>query len=124
MIVSNRERFLRGSRCGVIQNQSFYCELVTDNVSAIVSTFNGKRDSKNYIPVAEAVLDQSLPRNRVQEIHDAFLEELDQYGVNGADLGGAIERVFGRARSQHIVTRYQNNALGRLAAGYMQGEGG
>jgi hypothetical protein len=123
MILSNRERILGGSRCGVIQNRSFHCELVTDEISAIVSSFAGEQDSKK-IPIAEALLDRSLTWKRVREIHDAFLEELDQCGVDGADLGGAIERVFGRARHEHIVTRYQNNAWGRIAAGTIQSKWG
>jgi hypothetical protein len=124
MILSNRERILGGSRCGVIQNRSFHCELVTDEISAIVSSNAGEQDSKKYIPIAEALLDRSLTWKRVREIHDTFLEELDQCGVDGADLGGAIERVFGRARHEHIVTRYQNKAWGRIAAGTIQSKCG
>jgi hypothetical protein len=116
MIVSNKERFFAGGRCGVIQNHSFCCALITDRISAVVATFTGEWDSKNHQPVAEALLDETLPRKRVREIHDAFLEELDQCGVRGLDLGGAIEQVFGRARNKNIVTRYQNEAGNLLAA--------
>ena len=122
MIVSNRDRIFAGGRCGVIQNQSFYCALITDNISTVVSTFTGEWDPKSHEPVAEALLDETLPRKRVREIHDAFLKELDQCGTDGVDLGGAIEQVFGRARYNNIVIRYQNNAGALLAAGNFQTE--
>jgi hypothetical protein len=117
MIVSNRERFFAGGRCGVIQNHSFRCALITDRMSALVATFTGEWDSKDHLPVAEALLDEALTPKQVREIHDAFLAELDEYGTNGLDLGGAIERVFGRARNKNIVTRYQNQAGSLFAAG-------
>jgi len=99
MIVFNRDRLFRGGRCGVVKNQSFRCALITDSASSIVSTFTGEWDSKNYNPVAEALLDQSLSSKRVRELHDTFLEELDQLGSDGIDLGGAIEKLFARARN-------------------------
>ncbi len=46
-----------------------------------------------------------------------FLEELDQCGADGLDLGGAIEQTFGQAHRKNIVTRYQNNAGMLLSAG-------
>jgi len=116
MIVFNRERFFFGGRCGVIHNQSFRSALITDSISAVVLTFSGEWDGKNYNPVAEALLCK-LSRQQVRKIHDVFLDELDQCGADGLDLGGAIEQVFGRARHKNIVSRYQNNAGMLLAAG-------
>src|SRR5271165_5444744 len=115
MILYNRERFFGGGRCGVIQNHSFSCALMTDGLSTVVATFTGEWDAKNHQPVAEALLDEALPKKQLREIHDAFLHELDQCGTNGLDLGGAIEQVFGRARTKNIVTRYQNLAGNMLA---------
>ncbi len=83
-------------------------------------TFTGEWDWKKHDPVAEALFFEALPRKQVREIHDAFLEELDQCGTNGLDLGGAVEQVFRRAHNTNIVTRYQNNAGMLLAANDFQ----
>jgi hypothetical protein len=116
MIVSNRERLFAGGSFGVIQNSSFCCALLTDRSSAVVAISTGEWDLKNHQPVAEALLDGALPRKQVRQIHNAFLEELDQCGIDGLDLGGAIEQVFGRARNKNVVTRYINKAGSLLAA--------
>ncbi len=135
MIVCNGIRFIAGYRCGVIENRSFCCALITDRVCADVWTFAGEwlslliKDADSYSgpragePVAKALLDEALTGKQVRAIHDSFLEELDQCGTGGLDLGGAIEEVFGRARHKNIVIRYQNKArpllalLARLEAG-------
>lgn len=116
MIAFNKERFFTSDCCGVIQNQSFRCALMTDHLSAVVSTFIGEWDRKSDHPVAEAVFHEGLARRQVREIHSMFLKELDECGADGLDLAGAIEKVFGRARAQNIVTRYKNNAAILLPA--------
>ncbi len=116
MIVFNKERFFTGDSCGVIQNASFHCALVTDRLSAVVSTFAGEWDGNSDHPVAEAVFLEGLPRKQIREIHSMFLEELDQCGMDGLDLAGAIEKVFGRARGKNIIVRYKNNAAILLPA--------
>jgi hypothetical protein len=116
MIVLNRDRFFGGGRLGVIQNTSFQCALNTvyhnSNVGsfALICSFSGEWNYKNYEPVAEALLQTSLSRKQVVQIHDAFLEKLDQRGLDGADLSGAIELVFKEACNTGIVTRYKNDA--------------
>jgi hypothetical protein len=114
MIVLNRDRFFRGGRWGVIQNASFRCALNTvhyrgEGSFAVIVSFSGEWDYKNYEPIAEALLKASLSRKQVMQIHDGFLEQLDRCGMAGTDLGGAIEEVFGDAYNTGIVTRYENN---------------
>lgn len=123
MIVFNKERFFSGGRWGVIQNQSFRCALITDRISTAVMTFTGEWDWKNHRPVAEALLSETLTGKQLREIHDVFLDEIDQYGNKGLDLGAAIEQVFGRAHNSNIVVRYQNEAAMLLAAGDSQTQG-
>jgi len=115
MIVLNKDRFFSGGRWGVVQNSAFRCALNTvrlgnEGAFAVVSSFAGEWDYKNYEPIAEALLQAQLSRKQVMEIHDTFLEQLDQCGIDGADLSTAIEKVFGRAHHKGIVTRYENNA--------------
>jgi hypothetical protein len=118
MIISNKDRFFRGGRCGVIQNASFRCALntVTDSHGSyvVVSSFSGEWDHKNHEPIAEAILDNKYSRKEARQTHDALLEQMDRCGANGSDLGGAIDEVFGDARQKGIVTRYTNNAAGLL----------
>jgi hypothetical protein len=103
MIMFYAKPFIARHRCGVIQNCSFWCALITSRMRADVWTSPGE-------PVAKALLDKALTPKQVRAIHDSFLEELDQCGTDGLDLSGAIEQVFGRARNKNIVIRYQNNA--------------
>ena len=115
MILLNRNRFFGGGRWGVVQNSSFRCALNTLHCGstesvAVISSFAGEWDYKNYEPIAEALLQTELSRKQVMQVHDAFIEQLDRCGENGADLGTAIEEVFGRARNTGIVARYENNA--------------
>jgi hypothetical protein len=115
MIILNRDRFFSGGRWGVVQNKSFRCALNTvcfgtKGSFAVIASFAGEWDYQNYEPIAEALLKASLSRKQVMQIHDAFLEQLDRCGVDGVDLGGAIEEVFGHAHNTGIVTRYENNA--------------
>jgi hypothetical protein len=115
MIVLNKNRFFSGGRWGVIQNASFRCALNTvhdggDRSFTLIASFAGEWDYKNYEPIAEARLKPSLSRKQVMLIHDGFLMQLDGCGTAGADLGGAIEEVFGDAYNTGIVTRYENNA--------------
>ncbi len=123
MIVINKERFFTGDSCGVILNQSFQCALVTDRLSAVVSTFAGEWDGNNDLPIAEAVFQGGLPRRQIREIHGMFLEELDRCGTEGLDLAGAIEKVFGQARDKKVVVRYKNNAAVLLASRDSRTEG-
>ena len=115
MIVLNGDRFFSGGRWGVIQTPSFRCALNTVHIGgkgsfALIASFAGEWDYKNYEPIAEALLEASLSRKQVMQIHDRFIERLDRCGMEGADLGGAIEEVFGDAYNSGIVTRYENNA--------------
>jgi hypothetical protein len=115
MIVLNKDRFFSGGRWGVVRNSSFRCALNTvclgrDGSFAVISSFAGEWDYKNYEPMAEALFQAKLSRKQVMEIHDAFLEQLDRCGENGADLSTAIEEVLGRAQDIGIVSRYENNA--------------
>jgi hypothetical protein len=73
MIVFNRDRFFSGGRCGVIHAVSFRCALITVSRSALVSTFMGEWDSKNYEPVAEALFYEALSRKQLRQVHDEFL---------------------------------------------------
>jgi hypothetical protein len=120
MIVSNKDRFFNGGRCGVIQNASFRCALNTTSDSrgsfVVVSSFSGEWDHKNHQPIAEALLDKKYSRKQAWQMHDAFLEQMDRCGRNGSDLGGAIDKVFGEAHQKGIVTRYKNNAALRLGS--------
>jgi hypothetical protein len=116
MIVLNRDRFFSAGRWGVVQTKSFRCALNTicfgsKGSIAMIASFAGEWDYKNYEPIAEALFKASLSRKQVMQIHDEFLERLDRCGVDGADLGGAIEEVFGRAHDAGIVTLYENNAV-------------
>jgi hypothetical protein len=121
MILLNRNRFFGGGRVGVIQNSSFRCALNTvrqgvEGSIAVISSFAGEWDYKNYQPVAEAHLTSCLSRKQVTQTHDTFLAELDRCGIDGIDLHGAIENVFGHACGTGIVTLYENNATPLLAA--------
>jgi len=121
MILLNRNRFFGGGRWGVLQNSSFRCALNTvsygsTGLFAVISSFAGEWDYKNYQPVAEARLTSWLTRTQVTQTHDTFLAQLDRCGLNGIDLYGAIENVFGHAYGTGIVTLYQNNATALLAA--------
>jgi hypothetical protein len=121
MILLNRNRFFGGGRVGVVQNSSFRCALNTvrhgsTGSFAVISSFAGEWDYKNYQPVAEAHLTSWLSRKQVIQTHDTFLAQLDRCGIDGIDLYGAIENVFGHAYGTGIVTLYQNNATALLAA--------
>jgi hypothetical protein len=121
MILLNRTRFFGGGRWGVVQNSSFRCALNTvpygnTGSFAMISSFAGEWDYKNYQPVAEARLTSCLSRTQVMQTHDTFLAQLDRCGIDGIDLHGAIETVFGRAHGTGIVTVYENNATALLAA--------
>jgi hypothetical protein len=115
MIVLNVDRFFSGGRWGVIQTPSFRCALNTVHIGgkgsfAVIASFAGDWDYKNYEPIAEALLKASFSRNQVMQLHNGFLEQLDRRGMEGVDLGGAIEEVFRDAYNSGIVTRYENNA--------------
>jgi|SRR5215475_1402380 hypothetical protein len=121
MILLNKNRFFSGGRWGVIQNSSFRCALHTVRHGsagpfAVISSFAGEWDYKNYQPVAEARLTYRLSRKELTQTHDAFLAQLDRCGADGIDLRGAIENVFGDAYGTGIVTLYENNATALLAA--------
>jgi len=110
MIIFNRDRFFGGGRCGAIRAASFRCALITVSTSAMVSTFVGEWDSKNYEPVAEAHFPEALSRQQMRQVHDQFLDQLNRCGIDDVDLWAAIEQVFGQARQKKIVHHYQNNA--------------
>ena len=121
MILLNRNRFFGGGRVGVIQNSSFRCALNTvrqgvEGSIAVISSFAGEWDYKNYQPVAEGRLTSWLSRKQVMQTHDTFLAQLDRCGIDGIDLNGAIEKVFGHAYGTGVLTLYQNNAAALLAA--------
>jgi len=121
MILLNKNRFFGGGRWGVIQNSSFRCALNTvrhgsTGSFAVISSFAGEWDYKNYQPVAEAHITPRLSHKQVLQTHDTFLAQLDRCGMDGIDLYGAIENVFGHAYGTGIVTLYENNATPLLAA--------
>jgi hypothetical protein len=128
MIILNRDRFFGGGRLGVIATSSFRCAINTvfykgKGSFAVISSFSGEWDYKNYEPVAEGFLRSKLSRGQVRQFHDSFVKQLDRCGSDGGDLNAAIEEVFGRAQIAGIVTKYENRAAMLLGGSGKLGRG-
>ena len=121
MIVLNDAREGATRHCGICRNASFRVVIKTmadnpNDAALVIATFEEDWDGKNHTPVAEAFLRPGHARHS-DSIHTAILVELDRLGVEGNDIGSAIERVLTNARDQGVVTSFENNARPLLSDG-------